>query len=333
MTAPVLVMPPGAPREDWLEGRRSGIGGSDIAAILGVNPYRTALHVYLDKLGELDDSGDSGAAYWGRVLEAPVAEHWARVHGKHLAQVGMWSHADRPWQLVTVDRLVYPQPVSGQGAHAFAPPPEAIYEGKTASLWKAGEWGDGEFVPDSYQAQCQWAMAVWGLPRVHIACLIGGQRFVEATIDRDQELIDDLLTVGAEFWDRIVRRIPPSLEGAPAGPALDLLRKLHGTGNGEVVDIGEHGLDLLAEYQRAKADEKAARERAKAAHAAIWELLGDAAEGQVDGEVVVRLANEPRAGHAVKPSNPRVLRPKKKAIGAALAARAARAAETSEGAA
>ncbi len=301
MTAPVLVLPPGAPREDWLEARRSGIGGSDIAAILGVNRNRTGLHVYLDKLGELDDQGDNAAAYWGRVFEAPVAQHWA-------------------------DLLVYPVPAeigSGAGVHATFPYPESIYEGKTAHFMKAHEWGDGEFVPDSYQAQCQWAMGVWDLPRVHITCLIGGQQFVEAVVERDQELIDDLLTVGAEFWGRVVRRDPPPLEGMPAGPSLDLLKKLHGTGNGEIVDIGERGLDLLVEYQAAKEEERAAEKRADAAKVAVWELLGDATEGHVDGELVVGFKNEPKAAHWRKESNPRVFRPKAKAIGAARAGRAA----------
>lgn len=345
MRPPQLVLGPDAPRAEWLEARRSGIGGSDIAAILGINRYKTGLHVYLDKLGDLDDTGDSAPAYWGRMLEAPVAEHWARVNGKSIAEVGMWAHRDRPWQMITVDRLVWgttasgfpAAPVDPIGDAAFwtndpAGHPESIYEGKTAHFMKAKEWGyDGEFVPDAYQAQCQWAMSVWDLPRVYIGCLIGGQRFVEAAIERDQELIDDLLTVGAEFWNRVVRRDPPPLEGAPVGPSLDLLKKIHGSGNGELIDVGERGLELLTAHTRAKAAASAARKALKAAEDVadeikrdLWELLGDASGGQVDGVEVVRFANEPRAGYVVAPSSPRVLRPQKKALAEVLAARSAR---------
>jgi len=319
---PRPVLPADAPRAEWLEARRDGIGGSDMAALVGLHPYKTALHVYLDKTSDDPPDDTAGeAAFWGSVLEAPVAEHWARLHGKFLTEPGLVAHPDRPWMLVTVDRLVYPQSFSGLGRYDDGQlMPEAIYEGKTASAWKRDDW-DGDRVPDHYQAQCQWEMAVWGLPRVHIGCLLGGQRFIEATVERDQQVIDGLITVGAEFWQRVIHRDPPSLEGEPVGPALDLLHRIHGTDNGEVVDLGDAGLEALVDYLAAKDAERAAKAEADAAKVRLWELLGDATTGQVDDVDVVRFATEPRAGHTVAPSIPRVLRPKPKDLARVLAGR------------
>ena len=50
-----LLAPSGLPREEWLKVRRTGIGGSDVAAILGMDHNRGPLHVYLDKRGELPE--------------------------------------------------------------------------------------------------------------------------------------------------------------------------------------------------------------------------------------------------------------------------------------
>lgn len=323
LTTPRPVLPADAPRAEWLEARRAGLGGSDIAALVGVHPYKTSLHVYLDKTSdERPDDTAGEAAYWGRVLEAPVAEHWGRLHDKWLTEPGLVAHPDRPWMLVTVDRLVFAQRVNDNARSADGQLlPEAIYEGKTASAWKRDEWDDGDRVPDHYQAQCQWEMAVWDLPRVHIACLLGGQKFLEAVVERDQQIIDGLITIGAEFWQRVIHRDPPSLEGQPVGPALDLLRMLHGTANGETVDIGDAGLEALRDYVAAKDAERAAKAAADAAKVRLWELLGDATTGQVDDVDVIRFAVEPRAGHAVAPSSPRVMRPKTKDLARVLTGR------------
>ena len=64
-------------REEWLNERRTGIGGSDAAAVMGLNPWKSPLDVYLDKTGQLMESPDNPALYWGRVLEEVVAREYS----------------------------------------------------------------------------------------------------------------------------------------------------------------------------------------------------------------------------------------------------------------
>ena len=68
-------------REEWLNERRSGIGGSDAAAVMGLNPWKSPLDVYLDKTGQLMESPDNPALYWGRVLEEVVAREYSLEPG------------------------------------------------------------------------------------------------------------------------------------------------------------------------------------------------------------------------------------------------------------
>ena len=77
MTAQVLAKTLEMPRDEWLELRRQGIGGSDAAAILGLNPWKTPMDVWLEKTGEFTrDDEENEQMYWGTVLEAVVAEEF-----------------------------------------------------------------------------------------------------------------------------------------------------------------------------------------------------------------------------------------------------------------
>ena len=74
-------------RAAWLEGRRTGIGGSDVAAVLGLNPWKTPLDVWNDKLGLSEDKGMSEPAYWGTVLEDTVAREFQQRTGMKVQKV------------------------------------------------------------------------------------------------------------------------------------------------------------------------------------------------------------------------------------------------------
>lgn len=71
-------------RAAWLKGRRTGIGGSDVAAVLGLNPWKTPLDVWNDKLGLSEDKEMSEPAYWGTVLEDTVAKEFQLRTGKRV---------------------------------------------------------------------------------------------------------------------------------------------------------------------------------------------------------------------------------------------------------
>lgn len=66
--------------EDWLAERRKGIGGSDIATILGLNKWKSPLQLFLEKTGKVqaEDLSDKEVIYWGNVLEDVVAKEFEK---------------------------------------------------------------------------------------------------------------------------------------------------------------------------------------------------------------------------------------------------------------
>ncbi|MEU0941150.1 YqaJ viral recombinase family protein, partial [Embleya sp. NPDC005971] len=96
-----LVLDADADRDTWLAARRLGIGSSDVPDILGVGDFGSPLRVYLDKVGELaDDAGDP--AFWGTVLEDPIAREWARRSRSVVEPIGIVEHHEHPRHRATL---------------------------------------------------------------------------------------------------------------------------------------------------------------------------------------------------------------------------------------
>lgn len=208
----VLVPTSELSHEEWLRERRKGIGGSDAAAILGLNKWKSPIQVYMEKIGELDSDVSSEAAYWGQVLEDVVAREFARRTGKKVRnRNAILQHPDYPWMLANVDRLIVGE--------------RSGLECKTASEYLKDEWKDDE-VPAPYLIQCQHYMAVTGYDAWWIAVLIGGNKFQYKKIERDEEIIQMLIEAEEEFWNgHVVPRIPPEFDGSEASEKL--LRSLY----------------------------------------------------------------------------------------------------------
>ena len=218
------------PREDWLEHRRAGIGGSDAPAILGFSRWSNQLKVFLEKTSPevLEDSGESEAAYWGNILEDTVGQEAQKrlreeVDGVNVIEYPwLLGHPEHPFLLANVDRLVQ-HPELGLGG----------LECKTANQYFAKDWADDQ-VPEAYQIQCHHYMAVTGLPYWYIACLVGGQKFVGPfRIDRDDEIIKHIVAEEIAFWEMITAKEPPALDGSNV--SSDILKALYPSDDGETV--------------------------------------------------------------------------------------------------
>ena len=61
MKALTLISTLNMEREDWLDWRRRGIGGSDVGAICGISKYKSPIDVYLDKIGQSEETEQSEA--------------------------------------------------------------------------------------------------------------------------------------------------------------------------------------------------------------------------------------------------------------------------------
>jgi len=200
-------------RIDWLKQRQSGIGGSEIAAIVGLSQYRTPTQVWESKVNPVQDEETSQPAYWGTVLEDVVAKEYALRTGNKVQRLTkQMRHPDFEFAIANIDRAVINPAISGNVRWKDGKlTTDRILECKTANGFMAKQWGEAgtDSVPDAYLIQCQWYMGVTGASICDLAVLIGGQDFRIYTILRDDDLINDLLIQGAAFWELVQSRTEP----------------------------------------------------------------------------------------------------------------------------
>lgn len=179
-------------REEWLQLRRKGIGGSDASVIMGKNPYRSILQLWEEKTGKLPVTDDGNEyTYWGNVMEPIIRKEFMNRTGLKVRQKhAMIIHKDYPYLFADVDGIVTDE--RGE---------KCIFEAKTASQYKAEQWEDG--VPEEYILQVQHYLEVCGMDKAYIAALIGGNKFVFHTIYRDDELIRNLISRGKGVLGRL----------------------------------------------------------------------------------------------------------------------------------
>ncbi|RBB32308.1 endonuclease [Burkholderia reimsis] len=216
-------------RDDWLAVRRTGIGGSDAAAAVGLNPYMSALELWLDKTGRADglprpDPADTTSpTYWGTLLEPIVAAVYTQQTGNKVRKVNaVLRHPSIPWMLSNIDREV------------VGVPDIQILECKTAGEFGARLWREG--VPEYVQIQVQHQLAVTGKSAAHVAVLLCGQALEVHRIDRDDALIGRLIELEARFWRFVETDTPPPADGSESADRA--LRHLY-PGNGETIDFSD----------------------------------------------------------------------------------------------
>ena len=177
-------------KEAWLKYRKRGIGGSDAGAVCGLNPYRTAIQVYYDKTSDEIEKIDNEAMRQGREFEDYVARRFTEATGKKVRRANAMFYDERnTFMLADVDRMVVGE--------------NAGLECKTASPYMADKWQDGK-IPMSYQIQCHHYMSVCNADAWYIAVLIYGREFKYYRIERDEEMIADLIHIEQDFWENCV---------------------------------------------------------------------------------------------------------------------------------
>lgn len=188
--------------EEWLEHRRKSIGGSDAAAIVGLNKYASPYSVWADKMGKLPPKEDSEPMRLGRDLEEYVAQRFTEATGKRLRKENnILINPDFPFAHANVDRMVI-------GA-------DAGFEAKTTSALNLKKFKNGEY-PENYYAQCVHYLAVTGCKRWYLGVLILGVGFEWFVIERDEDEIAALMKAEAEFWSYVKDGIPPMVDGSKA---------------------------------------------------------------------------------------------------------------------
>ncbi len=225
-----LVSTKELPREEWLQIRKQGIGSSDAAAAVGLNPYKSQLELWLEKTGrdaalpKADPLDEDSPMYWGTVLEPLVAWHYSRRAHKKVRRINAVLQHPEPelsWMLANIDREV-------TGADDVQ-----ILECKTAGINGARLWKEG--VPEYVQLQVMHQLAVTGKAAADVAVLIGGQHLEIHRIERDDQMIARLIELERRFWHYVETDTPPPADGTASAEAA--LRSLYPEDNGQTVDF------------------------------------------------------------------------------------------------
>lgn len=294
MTTPLTLSPAADPIQ-----RAKGIGGSDIAVILGLSPYKTPLDLYCEKVGIWRDELASEAARWGQIMEPVLAAQYVQQFGRTIIRrdaktgaVMMYqpdptsdhpdiNHYEGP-HADLLGTLVHPEYEWARG-HVDAigltvGTPRLIGEFKQADLRLAHLWGepDTDQVPDPYNLQTQWYMMLADLEVTEIAALIGGNRFGRYVIRRDEILIDLMLERAAEFWQRVVdRNPPPPVEGERGAVSLS---RLYPSGDrGKELEATPDVLEMALNLHWLRETAKKIEEKKTNAENDLKRLMADAA--------------------------------------------------------
>lgn len=278
----------GLSRYEWLQARRSGIGGSDIAAIVGASPYHTAYDIYKAKVEEPEDS-ETEFAYWGHLLEDTVAKEFSKRLEMKVQNVNfIMRHPNHTWAIANIDRAVVNPEIAGNVRFKNGElTTDMILECKTASEYVGKDWGEEETdeVPDQYQCQGQWYMGVTGTKICYMAVLIGGNKFRIYRIERNQELIDYLLAEAESFWvNHVLAGVAP--EPGNLENAKDKFRKCNPD---TTIDLAPDAQEIAVfdAYVEAKAAEKQLKADLDEAQKNLICLIGHNETLTIDGEVVV----------------------------------------------
>ncbi|MGC4378294.1 YqaJ viral recombinase family protein [Fictibacillus sp. Mic-4] len=262
MNASVFALTSDMDRNEWLKARKKGIGGSDAAAILGLNKWKSPVAVYLDKIGQAPQEEEtSEAAYWGNIHEETVAKEFSKRTGlKVRRRNAILQHPEYPWMLANVDRLIVGE--------------KAGLECKTASEYLKDEWKDDE-IPASYLIQCQHYMAVTGYEAWWIAVLIGGNKFVYKKIERDEEIIQVLIEEEKNFWlNHVEKEIPPMFDGSDA--SSDLLKALYPEAKPETeIELPPNAETLVTALDQVSNELKELEARKKEYENQLKAMMGD----------------------------------------------------------
>jgi putative phage-type endonuclease len=253
-----VILPECAGRAPWLAARREGIGGSEVAALVGISDYETPWSIYNKKVATEPDVELTGAPIeWGHRLEDVVAQKVAEDIGMASRfGGGLWANPEKSFLRVTPDRFAT-KPRAGRA--------QAPNECKTAG--DDEHWESGTITPKSlagvstgsaplaYQAQAQWQMGIIGLPVCYLGCLVLGRerQFFTVEIHFDKDWFAELAAEAERFWTQNVlpREVP--MHDLRHPKTEELLKTLHPKVVKPSIDLPEDTEEWLADYLKAKA--------------------------------------------------------------------------------
>ena len=198
--------------EQWHEARANGIGGSEIAAVLGLSPYESRFSLWHRKKGLIGPVEESEEMYWGKEHEPAICRRFAREHPEWFVRGAFtYAAAGRPWQIANPDRNLWPT-----DSRIDDRIPAAVLEAKTSrddTGW--GKEGTDD-IPVYYRSQALWYMDVTGARRAYVAVLIAGSEYREYVVDYDPADALRMREAAAEFMRSLAADERPNIDGHSA---------------------------------------------------------------------------------------------------------------------
>ena len=267
---------------NWQEQRRTALGGSEIAAVLGLSPFESAFALWHRKAGLATPTEDKPEMEWGRRLESAICRKWLDTHAADAGHpAGYWESADQGhtwlrdgWKIASPDHMVQRYDLEQFDAHE-----RGIVEVKHP-LYDDG-WGPSgsDQVPVYYLCQARWYMHVLDLQVCHFAVLIGGCDYREYTVSQDDADVQLMVDAGRRFLDSLATGVRPPIDGSDA--TYQVVRALH-----PEIDPDHIEIDLTMARDLVDADRiaKEAAEHRQQMVSEVLDAMGRAKHADVDGE-------------------------------------------------
>ena len=248
--------------EEWRELRKKGIGGSDVSAIMGLNPYSSPFNVWIEKIGMHEEIVDNEPAYWGTVLEDVLAKEFTIRTDKRLQRRNaILQHDEHDFMIANVDRVVIGE--------------DAGWEGKTTNAFYKDEG-----CPQHYWVQCQHYMLVTGKPLWYLSILAGGQKYYGYNIPRDNNYIDNvLMPAEIEFWRMVQENEMPPVDGSDA--CTEIIGHLYPDSAEDDIELPLDSFALVEQYEELTAKEKELEAEKKRLSNEIKMLMKEHSRGHI----------------------------------------------------
>ena len=252
-----------ANHEEWLALRHKYIGGSDAAAVVGMNSFVSPYALWAEKTGKVPGFEGNLATEVGTYLEDFVAKKFAQETGKKVRNCNLsWFNDQYPWAIANIDREIVGE--------------DAGLEIKTTSELNTKKFKNGEY-PANYYVQIVHYLAVTGKQRWYLAVLIGNREFKWFTIERDEEEIKALMEAEREFKELVDTKTPPPVDGSYS--TADTLNTLYPQSYDTAIGIDSFEREL-DNYFRLKAQQKELSETIDGIENRIKAHLGECERGE-----------------------------------------------------
>lgn len=249
-------------REEWLNYRRNGIGGSEAAIVVGLNRFGSPLQLWASKMGIGTEPEETEVMRQGTDFEEYVARRWMEATGKKVRRRNyIFRNTDYPHSIADIDREIIGE--------------NAGLECKTTSVYNKSDFESGE-IPPTYYVQCQHYMAVMGYDRMYLAVLVLSKAFYHFCIERDNEEIAALMKKEGDWWEEFISGDSvPEPDGSDGDDAL--IRDRFPDSDGGEVFLGMRTQDFeeLSELDRQIKELTVRRDACKQA---IMQDMGEASK-------------------------------------------------------